>query len=180
MAEQENKQKTNFWVRSTKECAYFAVFLAILFAVQFAFSSVVGIELISVLFITYAYVFGIRRSIFVSVVYSLARCLLYGFFPQVLVLYVVHFSLLCLIFGAMGKSKAGLVKCVIISIIATVGFTLLDDVITPLFYQFSLAVFKTYFIASLLPMLIHCACVGASVAVLFKPLTKAFNIAKNL
>ena len=180
MEELSNKNKANkFWVRSTHECAYFAVFLALVFASQFALSFVAGIEIVSLLFITYAYVFGIRRSVFASTAFSLLRNIFYGFYPQVLILYLIYYNVLSCVFGALGKRDYKLIFIIIISIVCTIFFTLLDDVITPLYFSFTLQAAKAYFLASLVTMAIQCVCVGATVAVLFKPIKKVFRIAKK-
>ena len=56
----------------------------------------------------------------------------------------------------------------------TVLFTLLDDVITPLFFGYSLRAAKVYFYNSLIVLAIQPACVIVTIAVLFEPLRKAF------
>ena len=50
-------------VQSAKECAYIAVFVAILISVQLALSFVPGVELVTVFFVTYSFVMGIKRGV---------------------------------------------------------------------------------------------------------------------
>ena len=73
-----------------------------------------------------------------------------------------------------GKDTAQLLKVIILSSIAavcTVCFTLLDDVITPLFYGYSRLTALAYFYSSFLAMLPQVVCTIASVSTLFLPLT---------
>ena len=60
-----------FWKNSAKECAYIGVFIAAVIAVQAALSVAVGIELVTVLFAAYAYVFGARRGMIAATAFSL-------------------------------------------------------------------------------------------------------------
>ena len=47
---------------SAKECAYIAVFVALVIAAQLAFSAVPGVEVVTVLFVAYAFTFGVARG----------------------------------------------------------------------------------------------------------------------
>ena len=55
----------------------------------------------------------------------------------------------------------------------TALFTLLDDVITPLFYGYGARAALVYFYNSLPVMALQCACALVSVPLLFPPLVKA-------
>ena len=176
---EQSKPNGKFWIRSTLECAYIAVFLAVVFAVQFALSSIAGVELVTVLFVSYAYVFGVRRSIIAATMFSTLRMILFGFYPSVLILYLLYYSFLCTMLALLGKRHARLWKVVLVATVCASLFTLLDDIITPLYYGFSTLVANTYFYASLPVMGINCACVAVSVGALFVPLVKVFSIAKK-
>ena len=95
----------------SKEIVNCAVMTAMLITVQYALSFVSGIELVTVLFISYCYFFGIRCDILTGVAFSLLRCLLFGFMPHILVLYIAYYSLLALIFGTIGMRKSLLLAC---------------------------------------------------------------------
>lgn len=169
-------------VRSTKECAFLAVFVALLIATQFVFSALAGIELVSVLFMTYVFVMGITRGVFVATAFSLLRTMLFGFFPAVVLIYLVYYNAVAVCIGLLGKSlkqRGDVFKVLAVtsaSCIATVCFTLLDDVVTPWFFHYTLEASKAYFWASIPVMIPHVVCVGVSVSLLFFPLYKIFQI----
>lgn len=168
-------------MRSAKECAYLAVFVAVVIAVQLVFSAVPGMELVTVLFVAYAFVFGWKRGMAAATVFTLLRQLLFGFFPTVLIVYAVYYNLLALLFGLLGKkiktSYKYLLLLTAIACVCTVAFTMLDNVITPLWYGYSARAAKAYFYASLPFMLPQVFCTAVSVAVLFIPLQKVFALA---
>lgn len=165
----------------TKEITISALFTALLIAVQVALSFISGIELVSVLLLTFSYYFGVRRGITVASAFSILRCLIFGFFPSILILYLIYYNLFALCFGLIGKSfKRNLsVKkiavLVAVAIIFTICFTLLDDVITPLFYGYSTDSAYAYFIASFYALIPHTVCVALTVALLTFPLIKAYK-----
>jgi energy-coupling factor transport system substrate-specific component/cob(I)alamin adenosyltransferase len=79
--------------------------VAILVAAQLCFSMLAGVEVVTVLFVAYAFVFGWKRGVIAAVSFSLLRQLVFGFFPQVLCLYLVYYPLLTLFSGCWGKTK---------------------------------------------------------------------------
>ena len=168
-----------------KECAYIAVFVALVIAAQIALSSLPGVEVVTVLFIAYAYAFGWKRGMVSATAFTLLRQMVFGFFPNVLILYLIYYNLLALVFGGLGKKykkpaqKTWLV--LILACVCTAGFTLLDCLISPLFYGFTFAATKAYLLASLPVCGIQTVCTGVTVGVLFIPLTKTFfNIKRAL
>lgn len=161
--------------RSARAVAITAVFVALLIAVQYALSFVPGVELVTVSFTAFCCVFGAKRGMLSATAFSLLRQLVFGFLPLVLVLYLVYFNALALVMGRLGQGKAPkLWKVVLTACIATLSFTLLDNVLTPLWYGYSPSAFALYFKASIPFVLIQCACVGISTAVLFNPLKRIF------
>ena len=62
-----------------------------------------------------------------------------------------------------------------LAVYCTVCFTLLDDIITPLFYGFTPDAAAAYFYAGFLSMLPQTVCAAVSVAALFIPLKKLFS-----
>ena len=162
-----------------KECAYIAVFVALTIAAQLCLSAVPGVEVVTVLFVAFAFVFGCRQGIIAATAFSLLRQLVFGFSPTVLILYLIYYNLLALLFGVLGRCIALKVKWVpvltVIACVCTVGFTMLDNVITPLWLGYSGRVFKMYFWASFSFMLPQVICTAVSVGVLFFPLAKFFK-----
>ena len=172
-----------FWKNIAKECAYIGVFLATVIAAQAALSVAVGIELVTVLFAAYAYTFGARRGTIAATAFSLLRMLVFGFSLPALLLYLIYYNAFALVMGMLSrivkKPLNGLFWIVLTVGVCTVCFTLLDDMITPLYLRFSQKAWQLYVYASLPVMGVHTACAAISTAVLFLPLYKAFSLAKG-
>ena len=221
-----------------------AVMTALLIAVQYVLGFVSGIELVTVLFLSFCYVFGAKCGLLTGVAFSLLRCLLFGFVPNVILLYLVYYSLFALLFGFVGKRRPSVWLCpallavlaaacayfalsglpisilyqarvsvmlwilfgislaILIFYIAlliakkgeqgrelaavtalaafcTVMFTLLDDVITPLFMGYSAETAAAYFYTGFMAMLPQTICAAVSVFALFLPLKKALDSVKS-
>lgn len=170
-------------MRGAKECAYLAVFVALVIAVQLCLAAVPGVELVTVLFVSYAFVFGIRRGMIAATAFSLLRQLLFGFAPTVLVLYLVYYNALTAIFGGIGRGVKDPLRClwwmVLTACLCTVCFSMLDNIITPLWYGYTKRAARAYFIASLSFMLPQVVCTAVSVSILFIPLQRALKLIKK-
>ena len=177
---------------TAKECAYLAVFVALVIAAQLTFAAVAGVEFVTVLFVTYAFVFGWKRGMAAATVFSVLRQLLFGFYPTVFVLYIVYYNFLTLLFGflgaKLGKKLGGKIDkktigilCILVcaACIATVCFTLFDNILTPLWYGWTPRARKAYFYASLPVLFPQVICTAVSVSVLFLPLRVAFSYIKR-
>jgi hypothetical protein len=171
-------------VRITKELALTATFVALLIGAQLALSFVAGVEVVTVLFATFCFFFGARRGMVVATVFSILRCFVFGFFPNVIILYLVYYNLFALIIGLIGWwlrrsiSLKSLIIITVAAVILTACFTLIDNVITPLFYSFTKEAAKAYFLTSITTIIPQCVCALITVAVLFYPLCKAYNVVK--
>lgn len=171
--------------RAAKESAYLAVFVALVIAAQLALSLLPGVELVTVLFVAYAFVFGVRRGMLAATAFSLLRMLLFGFYPSVLILYLVYYNGLTAAFGGIGKGvKKGregraLWWILLVACLFTATFSMLDNVITPLWYGFTARAAKAYFFASFSVMLPQIVCTAVSVGILFLPLQKIFLFVKK-
>ena len=170
----KNRQKT-----IGKDCAYIAVFVALTIVAQLCLSIIPGVEVVTVLFVTFSFAFGCRRGVIAATAFSLLRQLVFGFYPTVLVLYLTYYNLIALLFGFLGKwSKVSPQKIVFITALAcicTVCFTMMDNIITPLWYGYSKRALKVYFYASFSVMVPQIICTAISVGVLFFPLVKIFK-----
>lgn len=179
----ENGQKNTQNSRLGKECAYLAVFVALVLAAQLCFAAVAGVELVTVLFVVYAYVFGWKRGMLAATAFSLLRQLIFGFFPQILVLYMVYYNLLTLLFGLLGGRGKNVGRSlwwiVLVACACTVVFNLLDVGLNVLWYGYTLGAAKVYAAASLPVLLTQTVCTAVTVALLFLPLEKAFSLAKK-
>ena len=177
----DNQKLNKFLMRPSKECAYIAVFVSLLIGVQLAFSFVPGVEFVTLLLVCYAFCFGAIRGVISAICFSLLRCIIFGFFPDVVVLYLIYYPILTLIFGLLKNLKMPkfLFLIIIVSSICTICFTLISDIITPLMYNYSKRATIAYFYASLSFMIPQTICTAISVGLLFIPLTKALSLCKR-
>ncbi len=158
-----------------------AMCVAMLIGAQLALTAISGIEIVTVMMLCFCFSYGVRSGVAAATVFSLVRCLVFGFQPNVIVLYLVYYNLFALFFGWLGGRFAGklsLVRTVIVVISAmgfTLLFTLLDDVITPLLYGFHPNAAKVYFLQSLYTLIPQLLCTLVTVAILFPPLTEVIR-----
>ena len=164
-----------------KKITLSGVYVALLIASQWVFSFVAGVEIVTVLLLAFAYRPGIKTGLLTATAFSLLRCFLFGFVPQTVVLYLIYYNLFALFFGWLGTKTgerygAGMhFILVFLACAFTACFTLLDDIITPLFLGFNLSAAKAYFIASLPVMLTQVICSAVTVGVLFFPVYKGLS-----
>ena len=181
----ENKKISKEKVLYTaKECTYIAVFVAMLIGSQFALSALPGVELVTVLFVAFSYTFGIKRGMISATVFTLLRQFIFGFYPSVFLTYIIYFNGLTAWFGFLGKTIKrtfkNLVIIVLFACVFTAIFSLLDCVITPLFYAFTWDAFVGYFAGSIPFMISGVICNAITNAVLFYPLHRAFLLVKKI
>ncbi len=180
------EKKRKIFTRNTgKEIAYVAVFVALVIVLQFCLSPLPGVELVTVLFVSYAFTFGVGRGCLAAVAFALLRQFVFGFYPSVLLLYLAYYPLFVLTFGLLGRGVQNPVKGLWwITLLACVGtciFYALDCVITPLWYGYSWEATKAYVVACLPLLAPQLLCTAVSVGVLFVPLERAFGrVKKNL
>ena len=172
-------------MKSARDIAGIALTVALLICGQLLLSAVPGVEVVTLIFVAYSFVFGRIRGMVVATIFSLVRQFIFGLWPTVLILYLVYYNFLALVMGTLGvvlKNKREIVKIVwvtIVAVVSTVMFTMIDNVITPLFYGYSLQTAIAYFYSSLTFMIPQIICVGISVGILFMPLSKVFLILKS-
>ncbi len=162
----------------TKDITTVAVMTALLICVQFALSGIAGVEIVTVLFVTFCVSHGVRKSLLTAVAFSLLRCMLFGTIVNVILLYLIHFCTVALFFGNLKNTWVCKFPIVIVfAVLATVSFTMLDNIISPIFYSVK---FMPYFITSLPVMATQCVNVAITFAILFMPLKAVFTaIAKK-
>lgn len=175
-----NKRWKNGAVYSARECAFIAVFVALVIAAQLGLSAIPGVEVVTLLFVAYAFTFGRARGMAAATAFTVLRQLVFGVYPTVFLLYVVYYNLLAFVFGSIGRRLRCTPKrlwiVVLVACVCTIAFTLLDDVITPWFYGYSAKSWRLYFYASLPFMAMQTACTAITVALLFLPLRRAFAL----
>lgn len=156
--------------------AVVAVFTALLLAAQYALWFVKGVELVTVLLLVFSYRFGVRCGGLSAVAFSLLRCLLFGFFPNVVLLYLLYYPLFAACFGLLGNAlhrRTGVrvqMLLTVLAVLLTALFTLLDDAVTPLLYGYTKEAALAYFLASLPTMAVQTVCAAVTVLLLFRPL----------
>ncbi len=92
-------------IKTSKEIALIGGMSALLLGGQLALSAVAGVEVVTVLTVAFSSVFGIRRGCTLAVVFSLLRCILFGFFPSVVILYLIYWPLLAFITALSSKGR---------------------------------------------------------------------------
>ncbi len=166
--------------RTAKECALLAVFVAVVIAVQTVLSFIPGVEIVTVLFVSYSFVAGGKRGMFTATIFSLLRQIIFGFFPTVLILYLVYYNLLTFCFGLLGKKIKKPIKylplIVVFACLGTAFFTMFDNILTPLWYGYSERATRLYFFSSLPFMIPQIICTTISVSCLFLPFCKVFKM----
>ena len=162
--------------RGAGYAAVVAVFTALLLAAQYALWFVKGVELVTVLLLVFSYRFGVRCGVLSAVAFSLLRCLLFGFFPNVVLLYLLYYPLFAACFGVLGNAlhhRTGVrvqMLLTVLAVLLTALFTLLDDALTPLLYGYTKEAALAYFLASLPTMAVQTVCAAVTVLLLFRPL----------
>lgn len=171
-------------VRGVKNVAITAVFTALLLGAQYALWFVKGVELVTLLLLVFSYRFGVKCGVLSAVAFSLLRCFLFGFFPSVILLYLIYYPLFAALFGLLGNVFSRRVNFRIVLLltaaaaVCTACFTLIDDVITPLFYGYTRDAALAYFVASLPTMGVQTVCAALSVGLLARPLLSLLNRVK--
>lgn len=165
---------------SAKDCAYIAVFVAFAIVSQLAFSAIPGVEVVTVLFVAFSFTVGVRRGVITATAFSLLRQFVFGVSLKVLILYLIYYNLLVTVFGFFGKTfrkpQKRLIILVFVACICTVCFTLIDNVLTPLWYGYSEKAARLYFKYSLPVLLPQTLCTAVTTATLFLPLRKVFSL----
>lgn len=157
------------------------IFTALLIGGQLALSGIPGIEVVTVLLLAFVYKYGVGQGLLVANSFSLLRCFIFGFMPNVLILYLVYYNIFVLVFGFLGKvfrheySIKKHILVVIIAIIMTALFTMTDNVLTPLMYGFTENATKAYFMASLYTIVPQIICTFSTVLLIFPVIIKVLK-----
>lgn len=172
-------------MKTAKKAAVNGAFSALLIAAQYVLSGISGVEIVTVLFFCFCYVFGIKNGLVTAVAFSLLRCFLFGFFPNVIILYLSYYCLFAVAVGYLGHrfgERITVVKHIITvtaAAVLTVVFTLIDDIVTPLWYGFSFGAAKMYFYTSFAALIPQTVCAAVTVALLAIPIKKALFSVKR-
>ena len=162
---------------SAGELAACALMTALLIGGQLALSSAAGVEVVTVMLLAFCTVYGRRAGMLTATAFSLLRCILFGFFPSVVALYLIYYNAFAFFFGSFQKRRPHLLFLVLFAVAFTACFTLLDDVLYPLFSGIRGRVWRLYVAASLPVMAAQCVCALATVSLLYLPLERVFSAA---
>ena len=171
-------------MKTAKEIAVLGVFVALLIGGQFILSGVAGVEVVTVLIVSFCFYFGVLRGTIVATAFSLLRCFIFGFFANVIVLYLLYYNLIAVLFGLIGKAfnktvnVKKLILVVIVAILSTIVFNFIDVGLTYVFYGFTFKALKVYFVASIPTVITQIICVTVTVSLLFIPLIKIYKTIK--
>ncbi len=168
-------------MKTAKDVALIGVFTALLIGGQFVLSGISGVEIVTVLLLSFSYYFGIVRGLLVANAFSVLRCFIFGFFPNTIILYVIYYNLFVVVFGLLGrKFKRQLnakthVALILVAVCMTIFFTALDDLVTPLYYGFSSGAMKAYAVASLAAVVPQTVCSAITTALILPVLLRIFK-----
>ncbi len=162
-------------MKTAKNIALIGVFTALLIGSQLVFSYLAGVEIVTVLFLSFVFVFGTKKSMILATAFSLLRCFVFGPFPTIILLYLIYYNLVAIAVGKIGdkiRDKNGKkirLLMTIVGVISTLVFYLLDVAINFLLFGANYAIF--YALQGGATFLIQTTCVIVSIALLFPKLT---------
>lgn len=165
---------------AAKEISLIGIFVALLVGGQWVLSGVSGIEIVTVLLLSFAFYFGIRRGLIVATAFSLLRCFIFGFFPNVIILYLIYYNLFVVVFGLLGKKFNRSIEVkrhiviIAVAVAMTVFFTLLDNLISTFYFSFTWEVAKRYCLLSLTALVPQLVCTLITVLLLLPILIKLY------
>ncbi len=179
-----NEQKgENRAIKSAKEIAELAAFVAVIIAAQWVLSFLMGVEVVTLLIAVYSFSRGAKRGMVVVTIFSALQQVLFGIYIPSWIEYLLCFNGLALCFGGWGKKirypLRNLWWLTIVACLFTMARILLDDVLSPLWFQMSREAAKGYFLSSLPVLGINTLCTAVTVGVLFIPLHNAFRLIKR-
>lgn len=164
-----------------KEIVLSALFVSVLLVSQLALSSLNGIELVTVILASIAFYFGFKIGLITVNVFIILRAFIFGFFPSVMVLYFVYYNLFVVLFNFVGyKANRDIsikaeVFTLITAVIMTIMFTVLDNIITPLWFSFNLETTRAYCLMSLTAVIPQVICTIITVFLIFPILIKLYK-----
>jgi hypothetical protein len=165
-------------MKTAKSIILPGVYTALLIGVQFVLSGVAGVELVTILLLCFCYRYGIKQGMLVANAFSLLRCFIFGFFPNVIILYLIYYNVFALVGGWLGTKQKGNYSVkkhavvLAVALLLTLSFTLLDNIITPLMSSSTWQQAKVYAIGSITILIPQLICTAVTTIVLFRPLTK--------
>lgn len=151
-----------------KDIVLVGILSASLTAGKLALSFVPNVEIVTLLFIIYASIFGMKKSLFVALIFSTSEILIYGFSTWLLGYYII-WPLLVIIVSILKNVLKSEYSYAIIGALFGYLFGMFFAVIESLFY--GVAYGWTYWINGLLFDLVHGTSNFIIILTLYKPMT---------
>ena len=92
---------------SARDIAVIAVTVALLIGGQALFAALPGVEVVTVVLLSFSWSFGAARGMLTATAYSLLRCFFFGFDAKTVVLYLLYFNFFACLFGVLGGRGGG-------------------------------------------------------------------------
>ncbi|NLJ97984.1 MAG: hypothetical protein GX320_01775 [Tissierellia bacterium] len=150
-----------------RDVALIGILSATITAGKLVLSFVPNVEIVTLLFIVYTVVFGVRKSFLASVVFSTTEILIYGFSTWLLGYYLV-WPLLIIVTGLMSKKMESEYVYATIGAIFGYAFGALFAIVESIFY--GLAYGWVYWLRGIPFDLIHGTSNFIIILVLYKPM----------
>lgn len=161
---------------SIKDIVLIGILSASLTAGKLALSFIPNVEIVTLLFIVYASVFGLKKSLFIALIFSTTEILMYGFSTWLLGYYII-WPLLVLSVSVLKNIIKSEYGYAIIGALFGYLFGMLFAVIESIFY--GLAYGFTYWINGLLFDLVHGTSNFIIILTLYKPMSNLLLKLKN-
>lgn len=152
-----------------RDIALIGILSASLTAGKLALSFIPNIEIVTLLFIIYASVFGLKKSLFVSLIFSTSEILIYGFSTWLLGYYIIWPMLIILVSTMKNRFNSEYVYATIGALFGYL-FGMFFAVVESFFYGVSYG--WVYWINGLLFDLVHGTANFIIILTLYKPLLK--------
>lgn len=147
--------------------ALIGILSATITAAKLILSFIPNVEIVTLLFIVYTVVFGVRRSLLISIIFSTTEILIYGFSTWLLGYYLV-WPLLILLTGLISKRLESEYAYAIVAAIFGYTFGLLFTIVESLFY--GIAYGCVYWLRGIPFDLIHGTSNFIIILILYKPI----------
>ncbi|WP_257529829.1 hypothetical protein [Irregularibacter muris] len=155
-----------------KDIALIGLLSATITGGKLALSFIPNVEIVTLLFIIYANVFGIKRTFLVSLIFTTTEIFIYGFSTWLIVYYFV-WPLLVVLSGTLGKKVKSEYGFAILGGIYGLGFGAFFAVAESFFYGWAYGI--TYWVRGLPFDIIHGVSNFILILILFKPLQKVIS-----
>ncbi len=154
-----------------KKIALAAVAAALLVAVKYALSAIAGFELVTLLLLVYAAALGLPTALIAFFVMLGVDIAYWGFMPWVL-MYVLHFPLVCVAGYFLKRLKANDYVIAAVAALLTVMFCFQSTYVEHLFYGYS---FWARFGTGAAVFIINTSINFITALILYKPLVRAIK-----